>query len=491
MIIENRTNSVGGKKIVVLGGGFAGLRIAYLLDKLGYSISLIEKSKNLGGMVQTFSHPYEGEQFHFDFGPHLFFDDYISEYRDLLGDSMISIVDRFCMCTAESIFTYPLRPLEILTRTNPVTSMGYLLDFLIDRVRPQGTDGGDDNLDAFLIKRFGRRLFNKFYAPYIKKCCGLNPGQVSYLWAKERENVSGKGLWENLSKKLRALLSSKTRQELARVNDPSSSNITAWYPRLGSGQLCDAMATALRDQDVYLNSTVKRVNIKDQSIQDVVVDVDRKERVIKGDYYISTLPLPYLFECLQPVSPLLAATTRRLKYRSVRLVCLIVDRERLLDCLEMFSMDRRHIFKRLYEPKAMSNSMSPKGKSSLCLEVCCNGDDDIAAMPPDKLASRCVNDLITMQLLRSPDEVRDFFVIEMPQAYPIYSKGFEQDRQKLLDQIAGFDNLLTCGRQGLFRYHAMTNEVMEMADRVVHFIDHGRDKRVADSTRSQWGRPYY
>ena len=491
MTIIKEIDSLDGKRIVILGGGFAGLRIAYLLDKLEYRICLIEKTRNLGGMVQTFFYEYEGEQFLFDFGPHLFFEDYISEYDDLLGKSMIPINDRFRMCTAKSIFSYPLNPIEIFTRTNPIASITYLIDLFAERIRQQGTDGKGGNLDAFLAKRFGRKLFLEFYSPYIEKCCGLRPDQISVLWAKERENVSGKSLLENITKKIKFLLSRRTRQELAKANDPSASNITAWYPRWGAGQLCDIMANKLNSQSVYLNSTVKQVNVKGDTIQNVVVDVEGHEKIINGDYYVSTLPLPHFFEYLQPVSSRLVLAAQKLKYRSVRLVCLIIGKERVLDCLEMFSMDNRHLFKRVYEPKALSNIMSPEGKSSLCLEVCCNTGDKIATMAPDKLVSRCIRDLISIKLLRSSEEVMDSFLIEMPQAYPIYVRGFAKYRQQLLQEIARFDNLLTCGRQGLFRYHAMTNEVMEMADSVVRFLDGHREKGLADNKKSQWGQLYY
>lgn len=491
MTIARTGDRSKGKKIVILGGGFAGLRIAYLLDKLEYRISLIEKTRNLGGMVQTFSHEYGGEQFLFDFGPHLFFEDYVSEYYDLLGQNMIPITDRFLMCTPKTILSYPLRPIEILTRTNPITSIAYLLDLFIEKFRQHGTDRENSNLDDFLAKRFGRKLFLEFYSPYIEKCCGLAPDQISVLWAKERENVSGKSLLENVTKKIKSLLSRRTRQELVKANDPSASNITAWYPRLGAGQLCDAMAKELKSQSVYLHSTIRQINVKGNTIQNVVVEVEGREKTINGDYYVSTLPLPHFFEYLNPVSSPLMAAARELKYRNVRLICLIIRKERILNCLEMFSMDKRHLFKRVYEPKALSNIMSPEGKSSLCLEVCCDTGDNILTMAANTLISKCIKDLIRMKLLRSSEEVTDSFIVEMPHAYPIYAKGFSKYRQQLLQEIARFDNLLTCGRQGLFRYHAMTNEVMEMAGSIAHFLDGHRDKGLADNKTSPWGQLFY
>ena len=54
------------KNIVILGGGFAGLRIAYLLNKLDYHVSIVEKNNKIGGMVQTYEYEYEKERFLFD-----------------------------------------------------------------------------------------------------------------------------------------------------------------------------------------------------------------------------------------------------------------------------------------------------------------------------------------------------------------------------------------------------------------------------------------
>ena len=139
----------------------------------------------------------------------------------------------------------------------------------------------------------------------------------------------------------------------------------------------------------------------------------------------------------------------------------------------------------------MSDTMAPSGKSSLCLEVCCNEGDEIETMPVKDLVARCIRDLLSMKLLPSAEFVRDAFVMEVPNAYPIYQKGFETERQKLTDLVDGMNNLITCGRQGLFRYHAMTNEVMEMADRVVEFLEGSRNKRLVTGNDSQWGAYFH
>ena len=178
---------------------------------------------------------------------------------------------------------------------------------------------------------------------------------------------------------------------------------------------------------------------------------------------------------------------KNIRYRGIRLVNLIINKDRVMDCLEIFSMNKQHIFKRIYEPKAMSSFMAPRDKSSLCLEVCYSRGDEIEKMTKAELVARCLEDLISMKVLKSMDVVKDSFIVDMPHAYPIYEKGFEIECQKLIDNISGLGNLLTFGRQGLFRYHAMTNEIMEMADRVADFLEGTRDKRSVNGNKSQWG----
>lgn len=52
-------------RIVIIGGGIGGLATAALLGKQGYSVTLVEKNKDLGGRARVFSH----KGFRFDMGP--------------------------------------------------------------------------------------------------------------------------------------------------------------------------------------------------------------------------------------------------------------------------------------------------------------------------------------------------------------------------------------------------------------------------------------
>ena len=53
----------GGKRVVVLGGGLAGLSAAYELQQRGYSVTVLEGRDRLGGRVWTKRDGFEDGQY--------------------------------------------------------------------------------------------------------------------------------------------------------------------------------------------------------------------------------------------------------------------------------------------------------------------------------------------------------------------------------------------------------------------------------------------
>ena len=70
---ETLTNS---KSVVVVGGGLAGLAASYELTKRGFTVTLLEKSPQLGGKIASWSIEVNGESFKMEHGFHGFFPQY-------------------------------------------------------------------------------------------------------------------------------------------------------------------------------------------------------------------------------------------------------------------------------------------------------------------------------------------------------------------------------------------------------------------------------
>ncbi len=69
------------KRVVVIGGGLAGLANAYELSERGFQVTLIEKSPQLGGKIASWSIDVNGESLQMEHGFHGFFPQYYNLWK--------------------------------------------------------------------------------------------------------------------------------------------------------------------------------------------------------------------------------------------------------------------------------------------------------------------------------------------------------------------------------------------------------------------------
>ena len=98
---------------MVIGAAPAGLTAAYLLAKLGASVTVLEASDMVGGLSQTAQ--YRG--YRFDIGGHRFFTKVApveALWNEILGDQMISVPCLSRIAYRGKYFDYPLKPMNAL-----------------------------------------------------------------------------------------------------------------------------------------------------------------------------------------------------------------------------------------------------------------------------------------------------------------------------------------------------------------------------------------
>src|SRR4051812_24659094 len=79
-----------GDRLVVIGGGPAGLTAAYLAAKQGYAVTVLEGTDEIGGISKTAK--YKG--YRFDIGGHRFFTKItpVQEFwEEILGDDFLDV----------------------------------------------------------------------------------------------------------------------------------------------------------------------------------------------------------------------------------------------------------------------------------------------------------------------------------------------------------------------------------------------------------------
>ena len=179
------------QSVCVLGGGLAGLSCAYELARHGVEVTVLEREPQPGGMATSFVEEFDGERWSYDFGPHRFHttDPELIEHVQLIlaGNhhqaqrlSRIVLFDRF--------FDYPLKAGNVLRNLPRRVLVRSFLDYFWVRFteRTGLSHHSDENFEGWVVKRFGRTLYELFFGRYTGKAWKMAPEEISGDWASQR-----------------------------------------------------------------------------------------------------------------------------------------------------------------------------------------------------------------------------------------------------------------------------------------------------------------
>jgi protoporphyrinogen oxidase len=458
-------------RVVVLGAGPAGISAAWGLAKRGVRVTVVDKDAAVGGMGKTIK---VGEHF-VDYGPHTFHIRETEEsraihdaIRPLFGDNPLILTRGTRVLLRGKEYVYPLELVQVLTGVNPLLSARILGDYLAASVKsfvaPARTE---DSFEEWGVRNLGRTLYDLCFGIYSERVWGLPTSQIS---SKQAQRVAKL----NLRNIILRTLGIKA--------DPTTYFTKYMYPRKGISVLFENMAAEVRKHGgcVLLQSPVVRLERmeEDSRITRVVVQRDGHQEAIDCDGVVSTLPLPKLVEIIQPaLPPQVAAHAAQLRYRSLRLIYIVLKRSRLTDYHWVYLLDSHFRVNRMSEQKNVSAEMVPSDRTVLCIELSCWRDEPIWSAPAEEVYRIALGDVMQMGFGVTENEVEDYFVADIATAYPVYELNFEDHLIPVLEGVHEVANLHTIGRHGLFLNNSMDDNVllgMKVADQIA---ERGFDSR--------------
>jgi protoporphyrinogen oxidase len=401
-------------RVGILGGGIAGLAVAWFL-RADAELWVHEASSVVGGLARSF----EWHGFHCDLAPHRF----LTRDEDLLRQ-VLALVPMRRLERRSGIrlrghwIRDPINLFEVLYKLMPLESTRIVWHYL-NRSKQR-----EDSFEALVLNNYGSGLNELFFKPYSEKLFGIPCNEISPSWGRRKIRISG------------------FRDVIRR--DPRLYFSHFYYPaEHGYGAIAERLYADVRHR-VRLQSRLVGVVPLPSEGYECRFETPTGVSTDRFDVLVSTLPLPELGALLGFDIPL--------RYRPMTLLYLLVGVDQVSDRHWSYFADRDVIVNRVAEFKHFSGD-APSGKTVLCCEVT---DADAFSI------ARVIDDLTGAEFLPAGAPILDTKIIRLERAYPIYDRSYDEQIDLAQQAFAAHPDIFHIGRQAQFA-HKDVDEILEEA----------------------------
>lgn len=435
---------------VVMGGGPAGLTAAYELTKHGKESVVLEQADKVGGISRT--EMYKG--YRFDIGGHRFFTKVgeVQEiWQEILGDEFIQVPRLSRIYYRGKFFNYPLSISSTLQNLGVVDSSLCVLSYLKSRIKSKLNPGPEaENLEDWVVERFGNRLYRTFFKSYTEKVWGIPCNKIQAEWAAQR--IKGLSLKKAV---INAAFGSNDTKTLIKEFD---------YPIHGPGMMWERCQQILNNQDspVHLKTRVTRVEHDGKNVQQVIAQRGDETLALSGDSYVSSIPITALVRALDPAppEPVLKAA-KGLKYRDFLIVPLVINLKDIFPDNWIYIHSPEFKVGRIQNFKNWSMAMVPDTeKTCVGMEFFCSEGDNLWEMSNEELIELASREIVGLGLVPDLKFIEDGTIIRQQKAYPVYDGDYREHLDVLQRYLKRFENLQTVGRNGMHRYNNQDHSML-------------------------------
>ena len=434
------------ERLLIAGGGPAGLTAAYHATQKGYKPLVLEASGCVGGISRTEEH----QGFRFDIGGHRFYtkEPLVNEmWHEVMEDDFIQVPRLSRIYYDGKFLQYPLDPVDTFFKLGPVESFLIfcsMVDAKINqRLKPQKEES---NFEEWVTNRFGKRLFNTFFKTYTEKVWGIPCTDISADWAAQR--ISGLSLKQ-------AVMDAFSKQQ-----DAKSLIRKFEYPRLGPGMMWEKFVSRIEAAggEVAMNSRVSKIYHKDRHV--TMVEQEDGTKIVP-EQFISSMPLRTLLQQLSPRPPeAVMKAAAGLKYRDFLVVALFVNQKDVFPDNWIYIHCPKVGVGRVQNFKNWSVEMVPDpDQTCLGMEYFCHENDGLWDTSDEDLIKLATVEAEQIGLLKESD-VFGGKVIRQPKAYPVYDESYRENVDIIAEYVRGWDNMQTIGRNGMHRYNNQDHSMM-------------------------------
>jgi protoporphyrinogen oxidase len=340
----------------------------------------------------------------------------------------------------------------------------------------------EENLEQFLINRFGKELYLTFFKDYTEKVWGIQCDKISAAWGAQR--IKGLNIMKALYHAARKIVKPPT--DLKQKTTETSLVEQFLFPKLGTGQMWDIVSAKVAEMggEIIMHTNATRLNIENNNVVSVETENSQtgEKRTFTGDYFFSTMPIKELvrdFSCEVPAA--IKEISDGLVYRDFVQVGVLVNKMNITEAAE--NGTRRPITDNwIYIQESdvkvgrmqIWNNWGPSmvadpTKIWLGLEYFCNEGDAVWSLSDEKMIELAGSELEKLGIAER-SEIVDALVIHMPKTYPGYFGTYDRF-DELSSYINQFENLFLVGRNGQHKYNNQDHSMLASMVSVDNIVD--------------------
>ena len=435
------------RPVLIIGAGPAGLSAAYELSKNQVRSTVLEATSMVGGLART--EEYKG--YCFDIGGHRFFTKVSlveKMWHEVLGADFLSRPRLSRIYYKSTFFHYPLQPMNAFFGLGPFEAIRCGFSYVYARLFPEKPE---DNLEAWVSNRFGRRLFGIFFKSYTEKVWGIPCREIGAEWAAQR--IRGLSFASLILNALRLQKNGDKQHAIKTLINEFE------YPRRGPGMMWSRTKEMIEaaHSKVVFDAPVEKIFWEPGRV--VAVQAGGKRYAAK--HFISSMPIRQLIEALDPAPPeYLQSAARDFKYRDFLTVCLIYKGKNLFPDNWIYIHDPHVKVGRIQNYGNWSPEMVPDPETScLGLEYFCFEGDGLWNSSNEDLIALGRKEVARLGLV-DPQAFVDGTVLRVPKAYPIYDGTYLRGVAAIREFLQEVPNLQLAGRNGMHRYNNQDHSML-------------------------------
>lgn len=449
-------------KVVIVGGGIAGLSSAYYLNKKAteagesIAITILESADYWGGKIKT----TRQDGFVVEGGP----DAYLVTkpwMRTLARE--LGLEDDLQSTNPDFSKTYILRQGKLtslpagLTMTIPTEFGPMIKSKLIswpqkirmgfDFIIPASKKDGDESLAGFITRRLGRAAYENLVGPLLSGIYAGDGDQLSlqstFPSLREMEQEHGGLIKGALA--LRRKRAEMAKQKNNRDNKKSVSRSLFESPKSGLTSIVDAIVKQLEKSGVTMRLQTPVKSLEKNSAGFLIALMDQSQ--IQADAIVLATPAYIAGQILQKTAPLIAKELEQIKYASTATVSLAYRKEDLPTNLEGYG----YIVPQNEDSQALActwtsskwRHRAPEGYALLRVFVGRIQDTDTLPQEESALIAIAREELRkTMSITATPTTC---WVFRWEKAMPQYNLGHPERLARIETELAAFPALALAG----------------------------------------------